>query len=82
MNNLIERLRDTQLCSGGLDLHQEAADEIEMLENPDCATWMTITDTWLEKNPPDIFTGVSGDPGPVFIVALRKALEALNKEQT
>lgn len=27
--------------------------------------------------PADVFTGVSGDPGPVYVAALRKALEQI-----
>ncbi len=36
----------------------------------------------LDKHyPEDIFTGVSGDPGPVYIVALREALNQIEKEE-
>jgi len=44
------------------------------LRDPDWVTYVTLTRIWLEKYPPDIFTGVSGDPGPLFVVAVRNAL--------
>jgi len=48
--------------------------ENQRLRNPDWVTYVTLTRAWLEKYPPDIFTGVSGDPGPLFVVAVRNAL--------
>lgn len=42
------------------------------------ATLVTVARLLLDENyPADIFTGVSGDPGPVFVVRLREALAAL-----
>ena len=52
--------------------------EIERLRDPDWKTYIDITSKWLEKYPPDIFTGVSGDPGPLCVVAVRAALEKLD----
>ena len=55
--------------------------EIERLtakiDDPSWLDFMEICDNFLTHYPPDIFTGVSGDPGPLFVVALRKAKEAL-----
>ena len=56
---------------------QEQQATIERLEDPDWNTYIEITTAWLEKYPPDIFTGESGDAGPVFVVAVRDALAAL-----
>jgi hypothetical protein len=36
---------------------------------------------WLEKYPPDIFDGSSGDPGPVLTSALHKALRDYDAAQ-
>ena len=41
--------------------------------------YVDLTKGWLEKYPPDIFTGESGDPGPLFVVAIRTAIEGLDK---
>ena len=51
--------------------------ELERLRDPDWETYIALTKKWLEHYPPDIFTGVSGDPGPLFVVAVRKAIRAL-----
>ena len=60
---------------------QAMLDEIEKLRDPDWTTYIAITETWLEKYPPDIFTGVSGDSGPLFVVAVRAALDKLKAEK-
>ena len=54
--------------------------ENQQLRDPNWVTYIGLTKAWLEKYPPDIFTGVSGDPGPLFVVALRNALAALLQE--
>jgi len=41
--------------------------------------YIAVTREWLEHYPEDIFTGVSGDPGALFIVAIRKALKELDE---
>ena len=56
--------------------------ELEKAQEPDWLTYIGITKRWLEHYPEDIFTGVSGDPGPLFVVAVRKALEALTEGGT
>lgn len=53
---------------------------IAKIENPGWCEYIELTQKWLEKYPPDIFTGVSGDRGQVFVVAIRKALAALQQE--
>ena len=63
------------------DTMQAMLDEIEKLRDPDWTTYIAITETWLEKYPPDIFTGVSGDSGPLFVVAVRAALDKLKAEK-
>ena len=55
-------------------------EEMEGLLGPDWETYIELTKSWLEWYPADIFTGKSGDPGPVFVVAIRKALEALQEQ--
>lgn len=57
-------------------LHKRIAE----LEDPDWQTYIAITTKWLEKYPPHILTGVSGYPGPLFVVAVRKALAKLLQE--
>jgi len=37
--------------------------------------YLLITRKWLEHYPLDIFTGVTGEPGVMFILAIRKAIE-------
>ena len=39
--------------------------------------YVDLTNRWLEKYPADIFTGESGDAGPLFAVAIRKAVADL-----
>lgn len=39
--------------------------------------FVTMSKKFLEKYPADVFTGASGDPGPRFIVGLRKLVEEL-----
>lgn len=53
---------------------EELGADNQRLRDPDWVTYVTLTRAWLEKYPPDIFTGVSGDPGPLFVVAVRNAL--------
>ena len=40
--------------------------------------FVSLCEKWLENYPADIFDGRSGDPGPVFVCALRAALKAMN----
>ena len=51
-------------------------DEIEV--DPGFENFIAICEKFLLNYPPDIFTGESGDPGPVFVADLRRALEKLN----
>ena len=44
--------------------------------------YIAYTREWLEHYPETIFTGISGDPGALFIVAVRKALKDLDDEDT
>ena len=50
------------------------------IANPSWSDFMEISDNFLAHYPPDIFTGASGDPAPLFVVALRKAKQALEGE--
>jgi len=77
------------LCTAGENAHRSnwycpACDEIESLqsridelENPGWAAFIEMCEQWLTNYPPDIFDGSSGDPGPLFVVALRKAINDL-----
>lgn len=62
-----------------MELIEEKDQEIERLRDPDWKTYIEITERWLEKYPPDIFTGISGDSGPLFVVAIRNAMAALQE---
>ncbi len=53
-----------------------------IIEEPNWVDFIKVTRSWLTKYPPDIFTGISGDPGPVFVVAIRGALAELDCTQT
>ena len=55
----------------------ELEDEVARLKDPNWKDYIALTKTWLEKYPPDIFTGESGDKGPLFVVALREAVKEL-----
>ena len=77
----------TELTSILLDNDAEIArlrDELDrlctMIEEPSWHDYIHITKNWLKFYPPDIFTGESGDKGPLFVVAVRKALAALETE--
>ena len=41
--------------------------------------FVELTEKWLENYPESVFTGESGDPGPVFIAAVREAVENLSE---
>jgi len=43
--------------------------------------FVEITKKFLEKYPASVFTGESGDPGPLFVVGLRKLIEELENER-
>ena len=58
----------------------ELEDKVAALENPGWEQFISLTTQWLEKYPPNIFDGSSGDKGPLFVVALRNALAALKQE--
>lgn len=48
---------------------------------PEATSWdgyITLTREWLTHYPEDTFTGVSGDPGALFVVAIREALKELD----
>lgn len=68
----------------------EVLEELEVLSDNVCfafevetglgwTTFVELTKEWLEKYPEDIFTGESGDSGPTFVVAVRKAIADLEK---
>lgn len=42
-------------------------------------TYVKLTEGWLKNYPTDIFTGVSGDSGPTFVVDIRKAIDTLRE---
>ena len=68
-------------ASGGvLDGYRGMAARITELEDPSWVQFIAGAEKWLTKYPPDIFDGSSGDPGPLFVVALRNALAALKEE--
>ena len=52
----------------------------EMEGNMGFENFVGVAEKWLENYPPDIFDGSSGDAGPTFIVALRKAILELDKQ--
>lgn len=90
----IEELRATieSLTTAGEDLLKRGAEKDnkihalltegaalkKKIEDPTWADFVEITRGWLTKYPPDIFTGVSGDSGPLFVVAIRGALSELD----
>lgn len=41
--------------------------------------FVVLANKFMENYPSDVFTGESGDPGALFVVALRKALDHLSK---
>jgi hypothetical protein len=51
-------------------------EKCEQLQDPGFHAFVAITDRFLVHYPADLFTGESGDPGPVFVAGLRKAREA------
>jgi len=56
-------------------------EQVKELEDPGWEQFINLATQWLEKYPPDIFTGESGDPGPLFVVALRSAIAALQENE-
>lgn len=54
--------------------------ENQRLRDPDWQTYIELTKQWLTHYPADIVDGSSGDPGPLFVVAVRNALAALLRE--
>ena len=44
--------------------------------------FVEVCERFLLKYPASVFTGESGDPGPLFVVGLRKLIEELNHERT
>ena len=53
---------------------------IAELEDPSWEQFIAGAEKWMLKYPPDIFDGSSGDKGPLFVVALHKALAALKEK--
>ena len=51
---------------------------VRRAEEPGFHEFVALCRRWLETYPPDIFDGSSGDKGPRFVVALRKALKCLS----
>ena len=68
---LLKRVKDTIT----------ALAQVKELEDPSWEQFINLTTQWLEKYPPNIFDGSSGDPGPLFVVALRNALAALQENE-
>ena len=62
----------------------ELSDDLELTAQRGSPGWqgmIDVLDEWLKHYPPDIFTGVSGDPGALFIVSLRNAREQLRESE-
>jgi len=87
-NDNCPRMDSERWCSVGLA--KEAANEIERLSEivrEDPAAWSFDTLLFIgrkmlaEVYPPDIFTGESGDSGPEFIVALRRAIARIDEKR-
>ena len=51
------------------------------IDDPSWLDFMEICNNFLAHYPPDIFTGVSGDPGPLFVVALRAAIQEVETDE-
>lgn len=60
-----------------VEQYRELEAKVERLEDPDWLTYIELTKQWLAHYPADIFDGSSGAPGPLFVVAIRNALAAL-----
>jgi hypothetical protein len=56
--------------------------ENESLRDLNWVEYVALTARWLEKYQHNIFTGVSGDSGPLFVVAVRNALKALQEQES
>jgi len=59
------------------EMYENTQASIKKLEDPDWQGFVNLATKWLEKYPADIFDGSSGDSGPVFIKALRAAIDKL-----
>jgi hypothetical protein len=56
--------------------------QVEAVQDPTFEEMVERLTWWLDEHyPADIFTGVSGNPGPVFVVAVRAAIAALGEEE-
>ena len=51
----------------------------EELTNPGFKAFIAMAERFLEHYPPSVFTGVSGDVGPFFVVGLRELLKEYDK---
>ena len=70
-------INQSKTISGHQEKALNLAKEIEQLRDPDWKTYIELTEQWLTHYPADIFDGSSGDKGPLFVVAVRKALQNL-----
>ncbi len=71
-----------QACeTGDLSQHTCNLGQLYALDAIGWDDYIEITRQWLEHYPPDIFTGISGDPGVKFILGVRNALAALDAER-
>ncbi len=59
-------------------LLDRAEARIRALEEPGFHAFVNTARTFLRNYPADIFDGSSGDPGPVFVAGLRRALDAFD----
>jgi hypothetical protein len=76
LDNTCRQLQEAQEEADALRAQVEAVEDPTFEEMVERLTW------WLDEHyPADIFTGVSGNPGPVFVVAVRAAIAALGEEE-
>ena len=41
--------------------------------------FVDLAKAWLRNYPPEVFDGSSGDPGPIFVCAIRQGVEELER---
>ena len=75
---LQDRIRELRNEATSLTTENERLRAV--LDRPSWDDYLKITEAWLRIYPPAIFTGESGDSGPLFVVAIRKAVQALEAE--
>lgn len=64
--------------ASAIDEKDARIDELE--GNMGFENFINVATRWLENYPPDIFDGSSNDSGPLFVVALRKAIREVEGE--